>query len=71
MVRLLWWWLRSGMFRLWWWLRGVGVSDYRALCSRCGRTGQTHWARGCVRFRGNLFTEGGDKWQKLRPKSRL
>jgi len=48
---------------LWWWLRGVGSQDYRALCSRCGRTGQTHWALGCVRFRrcgwAENFTEGG------------
>lgn len=36
---------------LWWWIRGVGVSDYRACCTRCGRTGQVHWTvRGCRRF---------------------
>jgi hypothetical protein len=37
---------------LWWRLRGVGPSDYRTVCKRCGRTGQTHWAiSGCRRFK--------------------
>lgn len=30
--------------RLRWWLRGVGVEDFRAMCARCGTTGQAHWA---------------------------
>lgn len=37
---------------LWWFLRGVGRRDYRALCRRCGRTGQVHWSlKGCWRFK--------------------
>lgn len=39
----------------WWWLRGVvAPEDYRTICRRCGRTGQTHvglsslWT--CLRF---------------------
>ena len=35
-----------------WRLRGVGVREFRALCARCGRTGQAHWTgRGCWYFR--------------------
>jgi hypothetical protein len=44
-------WPPAFLSRLWWRLRGVGVADYRALCSRCQRTGQAHWGvRGCRRF---------------------
>lgn len=27
----------------WWKIRGVGVQEYRALCSSCQCTGQMHW----------------------------
>jgi len=37
---------------VWWIIRGVGAADFRALCSRCGRTGQSHWSwKGCWRFK--------------------
>jgi len=35
-----------------WFVRGVGGNDYRALCKRCGRTGQAHWGiAGCRQFK--------------------
>lgn len=37
--------------RLSWWLRGVDSHSYRALCRRCGETGQAHIGRyHCWRF---------------------
>jgi hypothetical protein len=45
-------WPGIALSALWWRLKGVGVTDYRSLCSRCQRTGQAHWqANGCLRFK--------------------
>ena len=40
-------------FDLWWLIRGVyKTKHYRAVCDRCGRTGQAHFSwRGCWRFK--------------------
>lgn len=41
--------------QLWWRIRGVGPTDERALCRRCGRTGQAHWRLwGCWRFKARV-----------------
>jgi hypothetical protein len=37
---------------LWWWVRGVTPETSRAVCARCGHTGQVHMLGcGCRRFR--------------------
>ena len=44
-------WLTHQLRSLWWRVRGVDLSTYRALCARCGYTGQVHLLGcGCRRF---------------------